>query len=404
MEVYNLSSINTPSFINEKMFNGKSYYSYGVNNLYPQELLDITDKSETHSACLEYKNLAIAGQGYTNVSEGADEFLKKLNYRSEFTTLLNKIALSTAIFDGFGLQIIWNKARTAIVDVKYTPFENIRVGKCDDWGNPEEFFINNDWLQYPTNFTCLKTFNADPKAIKLSGDLPQLLYVINKSPKSICYPNPRYAAAINAIFAEYEMGVHQLSSITNGFSLSKIFTFIVSGEPTVEKQQENKRKFDNAFRGTENAGKIIVEYAESPDNKVIVQDLTPSTIVDQYINASQSAQTKILLAHGITSPALLGLGDGNSSIFSNGEELLAAYDVFFTNKIKPYHKMIEEAFNLILEFAGFPNEDYKILPFSPVSVAQTTTDSTETVKTPTDTTTDVTEEPTAEADTNQPTV
>lgn len=371
------SNIQTNSFISEKLYNGKQYYNFGINNLYPQELLEISDKSETHSACLEYKNLAIAGQGFTNVSEGADKFLKGLNYRTDFTTLLKKISLSLSIFDGFALQIIWNKTFTKIVDVKSTPFENIRVGKTDCWGNVEEFYINNNWDLYPTEYVSIKAYNKDKKKIKESEGL-QLLYVINKSPKSLCYPNPRYTSSLNYIFSEYEMSIHTLSSITNGFTAGKMITFF--GSPSTEDKEKNKRMFDKTFRGTANAGKYIINWAESAETKPNIEDLTPSTIVDQNIQASQLAQTKILLAHGITSPSLLGLTDGGSSIFSNGEELLSAYDVFFTNKIQPYHIIIEDSLNLILEGAGFSNEDFKIIPFSPVSVKNTTSSSTETIE------------------------
>lgn len=401
MEFFEFANIKTPSFLSEKLYNGKPYLEYGENNLYPQELLQISDKSVTHLACIEFKNLAIAGQGYTNVSKKADKFIKTLNYRTEFTTLQNKLALSLAIFDGFALQVIWNNASTAITSVHYTPFENVRVGKTDEWGNPVEFYVNNNWENKPQDYICVKTFDMDKKAIKEAGGR-QLLYSINKSGKSLFYPNPRYSAAINYIFAEYEMSVHQLSSITNGYSVSKMITFV--GKATPEQKLQNKRNFDKAFRGSENAGKIIVDYVDDISNKPVVEDLTPSTIVDQYIQADQMAQTKILTAHGITSPSLIGLNDGNSSIFSNGEELATAYDVFYNTKIKPYHLIIEQSMNLILEGAGFKNEDYKVLPYSPVTIPVTTTDSTEIVDTPeqiaTDTTNTNTQDPTAQADTN----
>lgn len=368
MEFYNFANIPTPSFTNELLFNGKPFYDFGINNIYPQELLEISDKSVTHTACLEFKNLAIQGEGYTNLTPEADAWMKAQDYRTEFTTILNKIALSLSIFDGYAIQVIWDKSATKVTNMYFTNFDNVRVGKCDEWGIPQEYYLNDDWINYPTSYTPIKPFDMDKKAIKAAGGR-QLLYIINKSGKSICYPNPRYASAINFIFAEYEMSVHQLSSIANGFSLSKIFTFI--GNPSMEQREENKFRFDNAFRGSKNAGKVIVEYVETPDQKVQVTDLTPSTIVDQYTQAKTLAQSSILTAHGITSPALLGLSDGNQSIFSNGQELMAAYNVFFTNKIKPYHKLIEEGMNLVLEAAGFPNEQYKIVPYMPIQVDNT---------------------------------
>ncbi len=77
---------------------------------------------------------------------------------------------------------------------------------------------------------------------------------------------------------------------------------------------------------------------------------------------------QIITAHGVTSPALIAINDGNSSIFSSGEELKTAWDVFQANTIDSYQQSVEYGINLILEGAGFPNENFKIVPFSLLTI------------------------------------
>ena len=92
---------------------------------------------------------------------------------------------------------------------------------------------------------------------------------------------------------------------------------------------------------------------------------------------SVESKEKIVTSHGIISPALVAIADQSSAIFSNGEELKTAWDVFYNTKVRSYQKLIEKSFNLILKYAGFPNANYEIVPFSPITLAAEETASDE---------------------------
>jgi hypothetical protein len=63
----------------------------------------------------------------------------------DFETLKTKIAQDLELFDGFALEIIWNKAKTSIAEMYHLPFQNVRIGLegnykyAEDWADRKAF-------------------------------------------------------------------------------------------------------------------------------------------------------------------------------------------------------------------------------------------------------------------------
>jgi hypothetical protein len=69
----------------------------------------------------------------------ANDYLNNINAYEDFETLKTKIAQDLELFDGFALEIIWNKAKTSIAEMYHLPFQNVRIGLegnykyAEDW-------------------------------------------------------------------------------------------------------------------------------------------------------------------------------------------------------------------------------------------------------------------------------
>src|SRR6478735_3977256 len=358
IDIINFANVQTPSFLKENLKNGKKYVNYGEDNFFPDQLLEYSDKSVTHSSCLKLIKLAIGGEGYEVQNEDTKLFLESLDFETDNTSLLENIADSLAIFDGFAFEIIWNKKGDKIVEIHLIPFQNLRAGHPDRYGNVLFYYYNSNWEMYPNSWEEISTF--DPK---LSRKNPkQILYCYRKSSKSLCYPIPNYNSSINYIVNEYELSKHYLSTSVNNFSPSSLISFI--GNFSNEERQMIKNKFDNNFVGSEKSGKHILNFIESIENKTIIEPIQTNNVVDLYINSSQESKNQIITANGVTSPSLISIQDGNS-IFGNGDEMLMAWNLFQKVTINSYQKMIEKYMNLILKYAGF-NDVYSIIKFSPI--------------------------------------
>jgi hypothetical protein len=86
---------------------------------------------------------------------------------------------------------------------------------------------------------------------------------------------------------------------------------------------------------------------------------------DYYVTLEQRITSRILTAHRITSPLLLGIKDA-AGFSNNADEIKVAYNHFQGTVVEPKQKTILKSFGWPLKFAGFnvaltvtPNE---ILP------------------------------------------
>jgi hypothetical protein len=119
--------------------------TYGEDNAYPQMLINLYNSSPKHGAIVTQKAAYIAGDKTEIVGSNTEEiarandYLNNINAYEDFETLKTKIAQDLELFDGFALEIIWNKAKTSIAEMYHLPFQNVRIGLegnykyAEDW-------------------------------------------------------------------------------------------------------------------------------------------------------------------------------------------------------------------------------------------------------------------------------
>ncbi len=237
-----MANVPQPNFVNERQSSGTIYKPYGDDNLFPQRLLEYYNKSVTHKSCINLVSKSIAGKGWTVTSDGAREFLSKLDYQTSKTTMLKKIATSQAINNGFALHVIYNKGGKS-EKVYYVPFEMVRASEeLDENGEPLFYLYNPNWEQRPNESKEIKPFGYKPKdldgkEIKYTAT-EEILYMAEFNPASLYYPTPSYDTVLNYIALEYELGKFHLSTAMNGFLPSHLITII--GSATEEKKREHE--------------------------------------------------------------------------------------------------------------------------------------------------------------------
>ena len=369
----NFASIEIPTFSSNR---SKSKYShegipYGDDNLYPNNILNYAYQSTTHQACIKLLTISIAGQGYDTsiLSSDALNFLESVDYETSNSTLLDKISTSLSIFNGYALEVIYDKQiEPKIVEVNFLPFQNIRADDYDKYGEVSAYRYYPDIINHSNEYELIPAFGVIPKdekgkPLKKYKKTNEILYVSVYNPADLIYPVPNYVSSMNWIATEYEISKHHLSSSINNFLPSSMIT--IFGNFTPEEQSVIVKKFNKSNVGTDNSSKSLISFAEGMEQAPKVDIFTASNIVDVYMNTSEEAKNNIITSHNITSPALIGISSNNSSIFSNGEELMTAWNVFYNTTIQSYHTLIEKNMNLILKYAGYPNDKYVIIPFDP---------------------------------------
>ena len=134
----------------------------------------------------------------------------------------------------------------------------------------------------------------------------------------------------------------------NGLSPSMLINFN-NGTPNQQERQLIETKIAQKFSGTSNAGKFILAFN---DNKESQAEITPVQLSDahnQYQFLSEESTKKIMVAHRIVSPMLLGIKD-SSGLGNNAEEIKTASLLMDNTVIRPFQELLIDCFDNILAY------------------------------------------------------
>ena len=328
----------------------KEYMYYGALNLFPQSLIELYDTSAMHHSCIDAITAGIVGDGIEIIG---DEYV---NQKGEtIDEIFEKISLDYTLYQGYALNVIWNKERTKIAEMYHLPFANVRSGKPNEEDEVEEYMYSADWSnlrKYP--YQSYRAFDASDN----KGDnASQIYYCYNYTPGNQVYPLPSYVAAMNDISLDAQVSRFHANNIANGLAPS-MFVQFRNGTPSPEERREVYKEIEKTFQGTENAGRFFLAFSE-PGKELQVTPID-SANDDYYILLEERISSRILTAHRITSPLLLGIKD-SSGFSSNAEEIKVAYAHFEGTVVEPKRKKIISGFGYMLRLAGY-NVGIKIRP------------------------------------------
>jgi hypothetical protein len=333
-----------------KEVRGKDYIYYGGDNLFPQSLIKLYDTSAMHHTCVDAITAGIVGDGIETIGE------EYINQKGEtIDEIYEKISLDYVLYGGYAVNVIWSKDRTKISEIYHLPFANVRSGKPNEEDVVEEYMYSSDWSYLRKNpYITYRAFDAtDNKGDNAS----QIYYCYGYTPGNDVTPLPQYIAALNDISLDAQVSRFHANNIANGLAPSMFIAFR-NGTPTPEERTNVYKEIEKTFTGTENAGRFFLSFSE-PDK---VPEVTPidSANDDYYLLLEERISSRILTAHRITSPLLLGIKD-SAGFSSNAEEIKVSYAHFEGTVVEPKRKKILSTFGYMLRLAGY-NIALKVRP------------------------------------------
>ena len=336
----NLSTYTSPEV---KEVNGADWIEYGADNNYFQFLIDRYNGSPTNNAAINGISQAIYGKGLN-----ATDSNKKPNEYAQMVSLFRKDVVRRACYDlklmgQCAIQVIYSKDRSKIVQLEHMPIETLRAEKCDADGNVPAYYYCNDWVNIKKSDKPLRipAFGMSKESIEI--------YYIKPYKSGFYYYSPvDYQGGLQYAELEEEVSNYHLNNIMNGLSPSMLINFN-NGTPNQQERQLIETKIALKFSGTSNAGKFILAFN---DNKESQAEITPVQLSDahnQYQFLSEESTKKIMVAHRIVSPMLLGIKD-SSGLGNNAEEIKTASLLMDNTVIRPFQELLIDCFDNILAY------------------------------------------------------
>ncbi len=318
----------TPEFYQEK---NKKYVNYGSDNLYPLYLVDLFNRSAKHNAILTGKQTYVYGAGLE--MEGTWNLFTNANRFDSLDEIYNKCILDKLLYGGYALQIIWDRVGESIAEIYHMDFSKIRSNVDNT-----EFYFSNDWVDPRAKTKSYKVFNPEKKI----GT--QIYYYRDYRPATATYPLPEYIGAIPYVECDVEIANYHRSNLHNEFFFGGILSFN-NGEPTQDEKDDLVRRLNRRHKGTDNAGRWIINFSDRVDNAPTVIPIQPNELDKQFDLLNKQVQEEIFVAHKITSPMFFGIRVEGQ--LGGRSEMIDSFKLFEQNYVKPIQQHFEVLFTYL---------------------------------------------------------
>ena len=320
----------------------KGYVTFGEDNLFPQKMIEFYNKSPKHNAIVTQKASYVAGDSYElfasdTLSEAkAFDKLRNINAFEDYESFNQKISQDFELFDGYYIEVIWNRAKTEIAELYHLPFQNVRLGKdcayySEDWSNSREQVVEyplfNPTTRENKQVYCFKMYRAGQGK----------------------YPLPSYIGALKYIEIDIEISNYYLSNIKNGFFAQTVIQMF-KGQPTPEEMRIAKRRFKKNYQGAEaeESGGLIIMYNEQNEKPAEITNLQPSDFDKQFQQLNDQVQEEIFVGHRVSIPVIFGISTPGA--LGQRNEIIEGYELFQTSYVEPRQKAKDSSFNSVFQY------------------------------------------------------
>jgi hypothetical protein len=331
---YKFKTVNLPDI---KEVQGKDWVFFGSKNEFPFKVLELYNNSAIHNTAIQSILYGIIGEGIVN--GGKDEVNRTGETLQE---LFDKVTLDYLLFGGYAINVIWNREGTSWAELYHLPFERIRAEKPNQYDIVENYFYSKNWLDIRKN-PPLKYPSYNTKKTR-DQYASQVYYCFDYTPGNLVYPLPYYRGSLNDIELDIRISKFHNSNISNGLAPGMILN-MRSGFVEPEQEQQLYRTITETFTGEENSGRFFLNICDA--GKELQVETIENSNDSYYLTLEERVTSRILTAHRITSPLLVGIRNG-TGFSSNKDEIIVSYGHFMGTVILPKQKRMIETFSKLI--------------------------------------------------------
>jgi len=332
-----LEAYKSPAITEDKR---NEWVAFGEKNDYYQYLIDRYNTSTTNNAVINAICKLIYGKGLdaTDSSKKPNEYAQmKMLFKDE---VVKKAIIDYYLLGQYSLQLIYNKAKNAIVQVEHIPVHLLRANKCNDKGEITGYWYSDNWQdikKFPPKY--VDAFGYGNKTI-------EILFVGNYTVGQKYYSNVDYVGSLPYAKLEEEIAEYLINDVQNGFSGTTVVNFN-------QHFDEEKRKLIESSVQAKLTGskgkKLIVSFNTDETKKTTIDSVPLNDAPKHYEYLSEESRSKILLGHNVTSGLIFGIPSANG-FSSNADELKNASILFDNMTIRPKQENVIAGFDKVLQF------------------------------------------------------
>jgi len=352
------ASAEIPKFLEKK---NQNIVYFGIDNIYPFELIDLYNDSSTHNAIVNGKVGYTVGNGLHSEDLEVKKWLSFANIDEDWTSLLKRISLDYELFNGYAIEVI----KTGVGNqYHHIDFANIRVGLDGGLQYSDEWITDKGTRNGKPKIQYLDRYNPKDEEQKRG-----VIYHVDYRPNLKYYPLPVYVGSLAEIKTDVQIGDYWLNEVKNGFVGGTLIQHN-NGVPTQAEAKEFEETFQDKF-GKATGTKIVHLFSPSKDNSSEISNLNGNDLHERYLEMSNRVKESIFIGHRVTNPILFGVKEAGQLGARN--ELDLAYEIFTNTYIAERQNTLLRTIKK-LAFFEIQKSDIEIIPLKPIDSVDLTSD------------------------------
>jgi hypothetical protein len=341
----------------------KTRYSWVPFGVYGQDdffdaVISAFNVSTSNAACIEGIADLIYGKGLYSKSAGFQTILQKLIPQEE----VKRVAFDLKLYGNAAFQVYWNDDHTKVIKFYHVPAQTLRAEKIYDNPKIENYYYCTDW----SDQRKIKDKKKIP-AFGTSNEKLEILWIKNYCPGLYYYSLPDWVSAMQLAISDGEISNLHFNNITNGFLPAVMINFN-NGVPAPEERQTIEDLVQAKFTGTDNAGRFMLSFNDSPETKPTIDTIQIDNLHEKYEYVADYIQDRILVAHRVTSPLLFGIRSKGTGFSSQSEEMMTAFSILQTMTISPFQNLILNALDAALTEGGYLDAQLYFDQLTPLAI------------------------------------
>ena len=331
------------------------FIKFGEYNDFPGKLIHLFNNSSIHNTCVNATVEGITGEGLTS---DKPELLEKANSDGDtWNDIFEKAAVDYKLFGYFCFEVIWSMDRTRIAEVYHIDASWVRAKEKDHRGKIPGYFISDEWDR---GYRFRGTINLEDKQYlpvfnpEKNAEEPSQIYIHNPyRPGQRYYSLPDYVGALKVIELDTEVDNFHVNNIMNGLAPSLAITTFTNADEDQRAAIESMLRLQ--YQGTDNAGQMIYMDVDSPENAPKIEPIPQNGADGYYTDINDMVMQKILTAHRITSPMILGIKTAGQ--LGGRDETTDAYLLFINTVVRPFQQSLLACLEYLIEYQN-PGEEF----------------------------------------------